>query len=295
MDEKAVRVLAVEDNEEYGLLMRMMLEKATFPKFDVQCVTRLSEALVLLEKTQFSIVLLDLNLPDSKGFTTFTALQAHAPRVPIVVLTVLDDESVAIEAVRKGAQDYLLKTHVDGDLLSRCIRYAIERKVLTDDLRDKTVRDELTGLYNRRGLNSFASQEMKIAKRLKMRLHLLFADVDGFKNINDTLGHTVGDEALVDVANILKDTFRESDVIARIGGDEFVVLALETSPAGAETIGMRLRRAIDDFVAEHSRPYEISVSMGIAHFDPDSPAELDELVQQADRMMYRHKQNKQNG
>jgi len=294
MIKENIKVLVVEDNEQYSLLLRMMLKKSTFPKFEVVCVMKLQEALEHLDKEPYDVVLLDLLLPDSRGFDTFANIQDHAPKVPVVVLTVLDDETLAIKAVRHGAQDYLFKTRVDGDILARCIRYGIERKQLTDELKDQLIRDELTNLYNRRGLSTLARQQLKIARRLGMKVHLLFADLDDMKQINDTLGHTVGDKALVDAANILKRTFRESDVIARIGGDEFVVLAVETSPTAASTITERLRHTLDDFNAEQKAPYELSLSLGMAHFDPESPCTVEELIDSADRVMYEQKHNSKN-
>jgi diguanylate cyclase (GGDEF)-like protein len=152
--------------------------------------------------------------------------------------------------------------------------------------------DELTNLCNRRGFYFLAEQQLKIADRIKKGILLLFADVDDLKWINDNLGHNVGDLALIDAANILKKTFRKSDIIARIGGDEFVVLALETPDAYAHILITRLQEHIKSHNAEGNRSFKLSISIGFAGYDPEHPCSIDELIAQADKYMYERKQSK---
>lgn len=168
-----------------------------------------------------------------------------------------------------------------------------ERKRAEEELRALTLVDELTGLYNRRGFITLAQQQLKIAKRMKREMLLLFADVDQLKLVNDTLGHQEGDRALIDTAHILKQTFREPDIIARIGGDEFAALIIEASRADSEAIAGRLKENIRAFNRKRARPYHLSLSAGIAHFDPASPSFVNELLEQADRLMYEEKRLKQ--
>jgi diguanylate cyclase (GGDEF)-like protein len=153
--------------------------------------------------------------------------------------------------------------------------------------------DDLTGIYNRRGFFTLAEQQIKIANRMKRGMFLLFTDLDDLKTINDTLGHREGDLALIDTANILKETFRESDIIARIGGDEFVSLIIEPSD-GAQSIVPRLQEKLDFHNTKMDRPYKLSLSIGLAQYNPEQPCTIDDLLSMADKLMYEQKQKKHN-
>jgi diguanylate cyclase (GGDEF)-like protein len=122
---------------------------------------------------------------------------------------------------------------------------------------------------------------------------LLFVDVDGLKRINDNHGHTEGDLVLIDIANILKGTFRESDITARIGGDEFVVLAVKNTDVNGEIPTTRLQKNLDEHNAKGSRGYQLSISVGTTQFDPEQPLSVDELLARADALMYEQKRGKQ--
>lgn len=124
-------------------------------------------------------------------------------------------------------------------------------------------------------------------------MFLIFTDVDGLKGINDTFGHHECDQALIDTSNILKGTFRESDIIARIGGDEFVVLTIETSEDSAEVLTTRLRNNLKIHELKGGgRPYRLSISIGIARYDPEYPCSIDELMDRAGKLMYEEKRYK---
>ena len=167
-----------------------------------------------------------------------------------------------------------------------------ERTRMEEALRVLSLRDELTGLYNRRGFLTLAEQQLKVADRVKKGMLLIFADLDGMKQINDTLGHPEGDRALIDVGYVLKKTFRESDIIARFGGDEFVVLSLETPESSADVLTDRLTEHMTYHNKYENRPYKLSVSTGIARYDPENPLSLHDLLIKADRMMYENKKDK---
>jgi diguanylate cyclase (GGDEF)-like protein/PAS domain S-box-containing protein len=167
------------------------------------------------------------------------------------------------------------------------------RKRIEEMLRALLLIDELTGLYNRRGFSTLGQQQLKMADRTKRRMWLLFADFDHLKRINDTFGHPEGDRALMEVADVLTETFRESDVVARIAGDEFVVLAMETGEAGADVIATRLQENLEARNAREGRRYKLSLSVGVAGYDPENPCSIDELLTRADRLMYEQKQRNQ--
>jgi len=171
-----------------------------------------------------------------------------------------------------------------------------DRKILEERLREAAITDELTSLLNRRGFYTLAKQQCKIADRNKRKISLLYADLDNLKIINDELGHNEGDQAIVDIANILLKTFRESDIIGRIGGDEFAVLLTEISEPNNEKIIidhiMDNLRFHNDKIAD--RKYKLSVSIGIAQYDPAYRCNIDELIALADKHMYEQKSLKKN-
>jgi len=176
--------------------------------------------------------------------------------------------------------------------LIHVVRDITERKQMEKKLHNLSITDELTGLYNRRGFFNLFKHHLKLAKRQNTQLLLLYADLDNLKDINDTFGHKEGDAVLVKVSNLLKTTYRESDIVARIGGDEFVVFPVGSSEDHVETISSRLQRNIDAFNVLNERPYKISVSVGISRYDSQYPNTVDELLAEADRLMYTQKKNK---
>ncbi|MBE0556112.1 MAG: GGDEF domain-containing protein, partial [Proteobacteria bacterium] len=167
-----------------------------------------------------------------------------------------------------------------------------KRKEMEEAIRDMSLRDPLTGLYNRRGFMTLGEQQLKAAHRAKRPMLLVFLDVDELKWINDKLGHDEGDRALVDTANILRLTFRESDIIARIGGDEFAVLAIDAADMSPEFFSKRIGQDIHEFNTKESRPYRLAVSHGAALYDPESQTSLEELISAADELMYVQKRAK---
>jgi diguanylate cyclase (GGDEF)-like protein/PAS domain S-box-containing protein len=164
-----------------------------------------------------------------------------------------------------------------------------ERKLQEERLKDLAILDELTGLYNRRGFMALANQHLKQAKRTKRRALVIFADLNGLKRINDTHGHADGDRALIAAADIFNRTFRDSDVVARVGGDEFAILAIEADQHHLDTIRIRLQQALDLVNRRNMHPFELSVSIGVVSYDPEQHATVEELMALADREMYVHK------
>lgn len=169
---------------------------------------------------------------------------------------------------------------------------AVKEALVDRELRHLDLTDGLTCLYNRRAFFVAGTQLMKLAARNSQGLLLLFCDIDNLKRINDTLGHREGDMALIRTAAALERTFRGADIVARIGGDEFVVLALETS---AQTQGIILRRLAKNL--KKANPGEssflLSLSMGVARFDPKQPLSLGDLMLQADQSMQQEKRKRQ--
>jgi diguanylate cyclase (GGDEF)-like protein len=171
-------------------------------------------------------------------------------------------------------------------------RQTLEREKAEEEVLVLSITDQLTSLHNRRGFLPLAEQQLKLSDRTNRGLVIFFADLDGMKWINDTLGHKEGDNALMEVATVLKETFRSSDIIARMGGDEFAVLAIDIAEGNAEIQMARLQDRIDVYNGRENRQYMLSLSVGYSQYDPDNPCSIDDLMAQADKRMYEQKRSK---
>lgn len=189
-------------------------------------------------------------------------------------------------ALPNGAESQDLR-----DLLRRALQCATKQHMLQTELGNLALKDDLTGLYNRRGFLALADRQLKLARRSGRSLLLFFLDVDGLKEINDVFGHAEGDAALKRMAEALETTFRDSDVIARLGGDEFAVLAIEASSQSASAIRDRLIEYLNSVTRKDSS-YGFSVSLGTARFDPWNPASVRKLIAEADQAMYEQKRRR---
>jgi diguanylate cyclase (GGDEF)-like protein/PAS domain S-box-containing protein len=427
MTKKSInKVLLVEDNAGDARLLREMFNEQDSRTTELTIVQSMGDAEKYLAEDTCDIVLLDLGLPDAQGLAAVRRAHAAAPRVPLVVLTGLDDETLATQALQEGAQDYLLKSQIEtyGTTrgLVRALRYAIERKTLEDALfvekeraqvtlnsigdavactdmsgnltflnlvaekltgwsrqeaegrpmaeifrildtanrkiipnpmdiavrRDRTVHlpansilvrrdgfeipiedsvapihdregqaagavivfrdvsaaraltvqmthsaehDYLTGLPNRMLLNDRISQAIALAPRHMKHVALLFLDLDGFKHINDSLGHPTGDKLLQSIAERLIGCVRASDTVSRQGGDEFVVLLSEVEQS--ENPALTARRMLEAVAQPHSIDHHdlhVTASIGVSVY-PDDGLDAETLIKNADTAMYQAKEN----
>jgi diguanylate cyclase (GGDEF)-like protein/PAS domain S-box-containing protein len=197
----------------------------------------------------------------------------------------LTDASGQVVGIQSSARDVTARHLAELRLASQA-----------EELRSLSLQDELTGLYNRRGWLELAKQGLRLAQREKRPAAVIFADLNGMKLINDHQGHEAGDLALCDTASLLRKACREVDVVARFGGDEFVVFALDFDLNGLSALRRRVKDALDELNASQVRPFRLSISIGAAFFTPDAPETIDELLDRADREMYEQKRaRKQNG
>lgn len=287
-----LHIVLIEDDYGDAELVRAYLEEGADHPFALEHAPLLAEGVDILDRSAADVALLDLNLPDSTGLSTFTTLRARFPDIPIIVLSGLDDREISTMAVREGAQDFIVKGGFDGRGLFRSIHHAIERHQLYRKLAGAALSDELTGLFNRRGFLTLAGQMFKSAQRLARGAFLLYVDLDGMKGVNDGLGHREGDRMLRDMAAILRETFREADVVARLGGDEFAVFGLLETRFETREPKDRLLDRVAAFNAATARPYALSASIGVACLDVDCAACLDDLLSCADTRMYAEKRTR---
>jgi two-component system cell cycle response regulator len=285
-------VLVVEDDHDYAFLVQAMLEHAAPGEFETTHVDCLADARARLLDSPPDCVLLDLSLPDAGHLEALFGLRAVAPAIPVVILSGLEDEMLAVTAVQEGAQDYMVKGQADGHLLRRSIRYAIERKRGETELAHRALHDPLTGLPNRVLFLDRLTHALARSNRYDTRIAVLFLDLDGFKQINDTLGHFVGDELLTQVAGRLREGLRESDTAARFGGDEFTILCEQVSDE--DDAITTAQRVLEDFGAGfdiEGRRLLVGVSIGIAVGGIGYEDPPESLIRDADAAMYEAKQN----
>lgn len=290
MFDRPIRLLLVEDNPGDARLFAETIKEARAFQFEVSHRACVDHALAFLAESKPDMIVLDLGLPDAGGVEAVRKVQLAAPAVPLVVLTGLDDEASAIQALHAGAQDYLIKGQMSTSLLVRALRYAFERHGLQMALRKESTIDELTGLANRRGFLMLAEQHAMLAKRTGEHFVVAFIDMDRLKPINDTLGHQAGDAAIAEIAEVLRACFRGSDILGRLGGDEFAALLPATDENSETSIRDRLHRELQTRNSKPDRRYSLSISVGIVATDPECYGSIEEVLAQADALMYVEKQ-----
>ena len=282
------KVLIVDDDESMrGLMVTLLTQKGH------HCETAINglEALDKISKTEFDAVITDIVMPEMDGISLTKELLKRYQGLPVMTVTGYTEEYSAETAMSSGAREFIKKPFSTTEFIIRFDKMMREHRA-EEALLVLSLTDDLTGLYNRRRFFVLTEQYLKVAIRTKKRLLLLFIDMDDLKWINDHHGHNEGDQALIDFANILKQSFRESDIIARIGGDEFVVLFVSTDE-NSERLLTRLDENLKDYNNQRSRSYPLSISVGTAQFDPEYPISIDELLSKADTSMYAQKRKKQ--
>ena len=266
-----LRVLIVEDDAAEVELLRHTLQSSE-AGIGVNAVQTLDDAIDYLTQQKLDVVIVDLFLPDSRGLQTFTELRERFTDIPFVIISRSEDLSFATQAVRAGARDFIIKGRVNTAGLMRSLTCAIERERVYAAVRDLSLFDELTGLYNRRGFELLAHQLLNMSKRSEHGMLFMYADVDGIHSINETYGYYEGDQALIEAAHAFRDTLRTCDVVGRFEGDEFTALLPGVSRTDAEQVETRVKRALAATLSRNGRPYTLSVTVGTMWVDPaDSP------------------------
>ncbi|RPI36504.1 MAG: diguanylate cyclase [Nitrospiraceae bacterium] len=330
---RKLRILNLEDSQDDCKLIHLSLLREGI-ECDLVRVETGEDFTAAVRRGGFDLILSDYSLPSFDGFSALKMAKETCPEVPFIFVSGAIGEEVAIETLKQGAKDYVLKDRLAR--LSTAIRRALleveeqtrlrqaeteleryrkhleelveertaelntvneklqleleERKRLEEKLHAASITDEMTGLLNRRGFLILAQKHLELAERNKKTFAILFLDLNGLKKINDEFGHREGDRTLIDVSNVLKRTFRQADIIARIGGDEFTVLIADVPDKTIEeAVAQHINDNLNAFNSETKRGYKLSVSMGMVYYDPERPCPVEELLDGADELMYEHK------
>lgn len=281
------RVLIVDDEKMVRKLLASLLSRH---EHHVEMAQHGIEALDIIRKSVLDAVVSDIVMPEMDGIVLTRELRKLHPDLPVMVMTGYGEKYSVESAIAAGAREFIKKPFSISEFITRFDKMMRDHKG-EKALLTLSLTDELTGLYNRRRFFLLAEQHLKVAIRSKKRPLLLFIDMDHLKQINDHCGHNKGDQALVHLAKILQKTFRESDIIARIGGDEFVAM-LETTDENSGILISRLFENIENWNTGGSQPYTLSISVGSGQFDPLHPISIDELLTKADSSMYAQKRKK---
>jgi len=289
-----LNILLIEDNPGDALLLRETLQESGVP-FELCHVEQLQDGVERAQRQVFDLVMLDLSLPDSTGLATIARAGKAFWKMPVIVLTSLDDDQMGLKSLQFGAQDYLVKSQVTAPLLLRSLRYAKERHREREALLRASLIDDLTGLYNRRGFVNVGAEELAAAAARGRELLVVFADLDGLKQINDLHGHAAGDWAISKAAQVLKAAFSPDDIVGRIGGDEFAAICPHPAPGEEERLRDTLSTALREAAEEFGKPYTLSVTLGFHRPPQGEPADLDGILVRADQALYQAKRARPGG
>jgi diguanylate cyclase (GGDEF)-like protein len=299
----AVRVLLVENNDDDAQRAARALGDGLASRLVLQRVTTLVSAIRALMEAQFDVAMVELDLDDASGMATLAGVRGAAPTMPIVVYARALDEALAVRALRAGAQECLAKEHTALDTLPRLMRFAVERQRHLATLEaariaaaHRATHDPLTKLANRALFIDHLERALAFGARYQRKTGILFVDLDGFKGVNDTLGHAKGDQLLQLVAERLQGCVRRSDSVARLGGDEFVVLLPDVTSRRdvAHVRDTILSCLAEPVVIEGLSTSGIEASVGGA-MSPLDGASAQELLDAADAAMYREKYARRRG
>ncbi|WP_447968201.1 putative bifunctional diguanylate cyclase/phosphodiesterase [Nitrospira sp. M1] len=284
-----LNILVIDDNIADVRITHEMLKDGLGTQFSFSHAAEVHIARTYIQDQSFDIILLDLNLPDSIALDTLRELRQTHACAAILIMSGMQDEALAVQAVQSGAQDYLIKGQINSQALSRAIRYAVERHRVQEQVTYQAHYDHLTGLANRGLFYERLHYALARCNRNDAAIALLFLDLDHFKAINDTFGHEYGDIVLKTVASRLRKCIREVDTGVRMGGDEFAVLIDEVvSVDNVGTIAQRLLDLIAQPMVVLERELHITGSVGVTIYPWDC-ASAQDLLKHSDTAMYRAK------
>jgi len=300
MPEDSATILIVDDTKSNITILMELLSDT----YDVIVALDGSSAIETLKEEHVDLILLDIMMPEMDGYEVCEILKQDKDLkdIPIIFITAKTDEESIEKAYDVGGMDYVTKPFKPKELLARVKTQLHIQKLLTDleasrqALKELAERDPMTNLYNRRYFATISEQNLKMAQRYNYELSAIMLDIDKFKNVNDTYGHSVGDDVIVMIANTLKTFERESDVVSRFGGEEFVVLFPQTSLETAAEISERIRLEIEKSIVnlEDGQKISVTVSIGVSQVHNTNDGSINDVIQRADEGLYRAKESGRN-
>ena len=287
------KILVVDDTISNLDILSDLLED-----YDVIDVTNGADALEIVNEESIDLILLDIMMPDMDGYEVCTRLKANdeTKNIPIVFITAKVDEESIEKAYDLGGADYVTKPFKPKELLARVKKeLKIQELIKSLELKQEELKllastDPMTDLYNRRYFSKVSKNILGLAKRDKKELSIIMMDIDKFKNINDTYGHQVGDDVIVALANILKEKRRNSDIVCRFGGEEFIILLPNTSINGASILAEKIRVTIENSLINKSISVTSSFGISSVHLDDD----IETSIVKADKALYNAKESGRN-
>jgi len=294
---RPLRLLIIEDDPDDFYLVNLMLQSDQRKSYEITHRNDLDSGLHAVQHESYDVVLLDLGLGETQGLDTLASVLNFANSIPTIVLTGSNDAELGEQAIKQGAEDYIPKGEASTSLLSRSISYAIERHNLILQLQQQATTDMLTGLPNRAAIFEKLENSVDHSNRKTISLAVAMLDLDGFKEVNDTLGHHAGDDLLRQIADRLRNELRRTDFAGRLGGDEFIlVLHHYNNQEELVSVLEKKRKMLSDpiklYVGDEVHVMQVGVSIGTAEWFPGCTAQL--LISEADRAMYRSKSKGKN-
>jgi diguanylate cyclase (GGDEF)-like protein len=290
-----IRVLLIDDDRLQARLLQAHFKNFRHGTFELEWSATYEEGLDRLLTGNYSVCLLDFRLGDRDGLQLIREAAEAGCRTPIVFLTAEASGNVDIQAMDAGALDYLVKAEINPRSLERSLRYALKLGDSLEALRRLATRDELTGLLNRREYERILAEEEDRSRRFGQPLALVIIDVDRFKAINDAHGHAAGDAVLKEVATRIAGTIRTVDRAARIGGEEFALILVQTDGASAREVARRTIESVarTPVLAGGGLALAVTASAGVAAF-PSDAGTAEGLFAAADRALYAAKERGRN-
>jgi len=265
--------------------------------YDVIDTTSGKEALSIVEEEKIDLILLDIMMPEMDGYEVCKKLKSNinTKDIPVVFITAKTDEESIERAYSIGGSDYVTKPFLPRELLAR-VKRELQLKSYQEELKLLASIDPMTKLYNRRYFNEIAANILNGERRNACELSLMILDIDTFKNINDTYGHTIGDEVIIFISDILRKNQRKSDVICRYGGEEFVVLLPETSLEDAVLVAEKMRNCIAESMVSvgGEESFKVTVSIGVSNIDILNEPNIEAALSIADQALYEAKNSGKN-
>jgi len=261
-------------------------------EYDIVEATSGEEALGIANEDEIDLILLDIMMPDMDGFEVCEKLKENPKTkdIPVIFITAKTDETSIVKAYDIGGADYITKPFLPKELFSR-IKKELQIQDMLNELKLLASTDPMTKLYNRRYFSKISQHSLDLAKREKKALSLIMIDIDKFKNVNDTYGHHIGDEVIIHLANQIRSRKRKSDISARFGGEEFVILLPNTNIDGAKIVAENLRKSIEDaIVICDGTTVHYTISLGVSQIDLDANQNIEDGLKNADDALYEAKE-----